>query len=154
MSTSMKEVLMFKFEEPMAMCVPLGQSARAVFVYEDGEVEEAYYNVFQDKESYTQLKETYPILSDCYWNGPNSEDTDFDEVALRTTPGEGSTRVPKGYKHFYIGCGSHLVIREDRYDAFIASCGELTDKDNRYQLDFDDWMKFIPALLDDEKTQA
>ena len=47
---------MFKFEEPMAMCVSLGKSARAVFVYEDEAVEEAYYNVFQDKESYNPIK--------------------------------------------------------------------------------------------------
>ena len=68
--------------------------------------------------------------------------------------GEGSTRVPKGYKHFYIGGGSHLVIREDKYDAYITACGDLADKDNRYELDFDDWMNFISALFDNENTQA
>ena len=154
MSASSKGILMFKFEEPLAMCVCLGQSASAVFVYEDGEIENTYYNVFQDKESYSKLKEKFPILKDCYWNGPDGEDTDFNEVVIRTSPGEGPTRVPKGYKHFYIGGGSHLVIREDKYDAYIVACGELADKDNRYQLDFDHWMQFIPALWDDEKTQA
>lgn len=148
MSTSKKEILIFKFEEPLAMCVSLGQSAGVVFVYEDEEVEKTYYNVFRDKESYIKLKEKFPILRDCYWNGSDGEDTDFNEAVIRTSPGEGSTRVPKGYKHFYIGGGSHLVIREDKYDAYITACGELADKDNRYKLDFDDWMKFIPALFD------
>ena len=40
MSTSSKEILMFKFVEPMAMCVSLGQSARAV-VYTDQTVHTA-----------------------------------------------------------------------------------------------------------------
>ena len=75
-------------------------------------------------------------------------------MVIRTSPGEGSTRVPKGYKHFYIGGGSHLVIREDKYDAYVNACGELADKENRYKLDFDGWMKFVPALFEDEKTQA
>ena len=110
MSTPSKEILMFKFEEPFAMCVCMGQSAEVVFVYEHGDVENAYYNIFQNQESYTRLKEKFPILKDCYWNGPDGEDTDYNEVVFRTSPGEGSTRVPKGYKHFYIGGGSHLVI--------------------------------------------
>lgn len=148
MNTESKEILIFKFEEPLAMCVPPGQDGSAVFVYEDGEVDKAYYNVFQDEESYNKLKEKYPILRDCYWNGPDEEDTDFNEVALKTSPGEGRTRVPKGYKHFYIGGGSHLVIREDKYDAYITACGELIDKDKRYELDFDKWMGFLPAIVD------
>ena len=154
MSTPSKEILMFKFEEPFAMCVCMGQSAEVVFVYEHGDVENAYYNIFQNQESYTRLKEEFPILKDCYWSGPDGEDTDFNEVVIRTSPGEGSTRVPKGYKHFYIGGGSHLVIREDKYDAYVNACGDLADKENRYKLDFDGWMKFVPALFEDEKTQA
>lgn len=154
MSTSSKKILMFKFEEPFAMCVSPGQSANVVFVYEDGKVENIDYNIFRDEQSYNNLKEKFPILKDCYWNGSDGEDSDFDEVAIRTSPGEGCTRVPRGYKHFYIGGGSHLVIREDKYDAYITACGELVDKDKRYELDFDDWMKFIPALFDDENTPA
>ena len=46
------------------------------------------------------------------------------------------------------------MIREDKYDAYVNACGELADKDNRYKLDFDGWMKFVPALFEDEKTQA
>ena len=49
---------------------------------------------------------------------------------------------------------SYLVIREDKYDAYVNACGELADKENRYKLDFDGWMKFVPALFEDEKTQA
>ena len=56
MSTPSKEILMFKFEEPFAMCVCIGQSAEVVFVYEHGDVENAYYNIFQNQESYTRLK--------------------------------------------------------------------------------------------------
>ena len=37
MSASSKGILMFKFEEPFAMCVCMGQSAEVVFVYEHGE---------------------------------------------------------------------------------------------------------------------
>lgn len=73
-------------------------------------------------------------------------------MVIRTSPGEGSTRVPKGYKHFYIGGGSHLVIRKDKYDAYIAACGDLVSKEIRYKLDFDDSMKFIPAIFDDKNS--
>ena len=147
MSISSKKVLIFKFEEPMAMCVCLGQSADVIFVYEDGEIEKASYNVFQESESYNRLKETFPILKDCYWNGPDIEDTDFNEVVIRTSPGEDLTRVPKGYRHFYIGGGSHLVIRDDKYEAYVTACGDLADKNNRYMLDFDNWIKFLPAIF-------
>lgn len=146
MNTENKEVLMMKFAEPFAMCVPLGQAADVVFVYEDGSVETDFYNIFKDKESYNHLKERHPILNGCYWNGP-SDDADYNEVVIRTEPGEGLTRIPKGYKHFCLGGGSHLVIRSDKFDAYIAACGELVDEDKRYKLDVGAWMDFTYVLF-------
>ena len=138
-------IVIFKFEEPFAMCVPLGMSAEVTFVYEDARETRAHYGSY---EEYSELQKAYPILKECCWNGMGPDD-DANEVAVMVKPGPGLTKVPAGYKHLYIGCGSHLVIREDKYDAYVEACGELVNTDKRWNLDFDQWKRFVPYIIED-----
>ena len=65
---------------------------------------------------YSLMKECFPMLKDCYFNGPmKNEAASFFTIVIGDRGEE--TRVADGWKHYYLDVGNHLVIKEEYYDA-------------------------------------
>lgn len=67
-------------------------------------------------DQYEEVKKAFPVLRDCYFNGPMGDDEVVDgEIILFDEFPNRSTHIPKGWKHMYLGGGSHLVIKENLF---------------------------------------
>lgn len=74
---------------------------------------------------YDELKELFPILKECYWNGPmKNEVAALFTVVIGGAPDDKSTTVPKGMRHIYLDYGNHLTVKEEYYyaikEAFVG----------------------------------
>lgn len=123
-----KDVVIYSFAEVGAMGTP----GIMEFVTKDGRYFQLNY--FNEKTSYAKIKENFPDLKDCYWNGPmNSEQKNSDEVVIYNNEDSFKhTTITKGWKHIYTGCGNHLVIREDKYKDFMFVISDLDLKEGIY----------------------
>lgn len=65
---------------------------------------------------YEDIKEAFPALQGCKWNGPISGEDAGDEIVLFMNGGNPGlqTRVNEGWHRLYLGYGNHLVIRDDK----------------------------------------
>lgn len=120
-----KDVIIFAFAEPGAM----GAGGIIKFFTDKGEA--FYLNYLSEETPYPKVKEAFPVLKDCRFNGPmaalpaNAPQeivfyTDADNMNIKT-------RVAEGWRHIYMGVGNHLVIREDHFEEFSAAISDLKE---------------------------
>ncbi len=122
-----KDVFIFSLAEPYAM----GVGGFIEFINEKGEFKR--FNYMNGDVEYEDIKEAFPALKGCKWNGPiPGEKTWGEEYVLYVsgTQPDLVTRVNDGWHHMYLGFGNHLVVREDKWDEFeklISACKDPID---------------------------
>lgn len=118
-----ENVFIFLMAEPHAM----GIGGRISFMNEMGEFR--CFDYLTAETPYEEIKEAFPALQGCKWNGPMPGDETKDEIVLFI--GENNlnmqTRVNEGWHHMYLGFGNHLVVREDKWPEFCKSISDLSN---------------------------
>ena len=110
-----EDVVAFSVSEPGAM----GPNDMA-FYKRTGESFELDYK--SEKTPYSEIKEAFPTLQECYWNGPARGEKECEgTVVIGKTNQDRSTRVAPGWKHIYLDYGNHLVVREELYEALLET---------------------------------
>ena len=72
-------------------------------------------NYLSEETPYQKVKEYFPALQGCCWNGPMKTDRAFPfTIVIGDDAGE-STRIPDGYRHIYLDMGNHLCVREELF---------------------------------------
>lgn len=82
------------------------------FMNDSGEVIDVAYTV---ENTYEILREAFPLLKECRWNGPMANEKDS-IGGIKIGGGEFSTKVPEGWKHVYLDVGNHLAIKSEYYE--------------------------------------
>lgn len=105
------DVVVFSFSEPGAM----GPNDMR-FYKSNGETFEVDYK--SEETPYSMIKELFPVLRYCYWNGPMRKET----AASRTMVIGGSlddreTCVADGWRHIYLDYGNHIAVKRELYYA-------------------------------------
>lgn len=105
-----ENIVAFSFSEPGAM----GPNDMS-FYTRNGESFTVEY--LSHETPYELLKELFPILQQCYWNGPMRGDRLSSNMIIIDSLAENrGTCIPEGFKHLYLDFGNHLVIKEEYYD--------------------------------------
>lgn len=126
-----EDVVIYSMAEPGAM----GAYGMMAFVTETGEMFDLNY--FDDDTKYSKIKDNFPALKDCYWNGPMAEQKRNGVIFYGDNPDSCKhTEITKGWKHIYMGFGNHLVVREDKYEVFLNAINDLKTEIEIY----DKWM--------------
>lgn len=126
----LKHVIIFAFAEPGAM----GAGGIIEFFTDKGET--FYFNYLSEETPYPEIKEAFPVLKDCRFNGPIATRPanapkeivfypDADNASIKTC-------VAEGWQHIYMGFGNHLVIRDDHFEEFSAAISDLTEEVDIY----------------------
>lgn len=103
-------VIAFSFSEPGAM----GPND-CTFYKSNGESFSVDY--LSEETPYSMLKEYFPVLLDCYWNGPMKDETKTDdEYVIGVSDADNSTQIPHGWKHIYVGYGNHIIVKAELYN--------------------------------------
>lgn len=141
-----ENIAAFSFSEPGAM----GANGTMTFYKETGE--SFTINYLSEETPYSEIKELFPALKECYWNGPMRTDP----AALRTiviggSPDDKETSIPKGWRHIYLDFGNHLTVKQEMY-SFMKDL--FKEKDNcevtfgwADMLDEADFSARIPELM-------
>lgn len=104
-----KDIAFFTLAEPGAM----GVGNLMEFITAEGE---EFSLFFSEEMPYSKVKEYFPALDDCYWNGPESDESCRTEFVFYLSKDERNfkhTKPPKNYTHLYEGFGNH----------HLCSCG-------------------------------
>lgn len=125
-----KEVIIFALAEPGAM----GAGGIIEFFTEKGET--FCFNYLSEETSYKKIKEAFPVLKDCRFNGPMAARPENAPREIVLYPDADNmnikTRVAEGWRHIYMGFGNHLVIREDHFEEFSAAISDLEEEVDIY----------------------
>lgn len=125
-----KDVIIFAFAEPGA----IGAGGIIKFFTDKGET--FGLNYLSEETPYGEIKEAFPVLKDCRFNGPMAARpanapqeiviyTDADNMNI-------NTRVAEGWRHIYTGVGNHLVIKAEIFDEFSEAISDLTEEVDIY----------------------
>ena len=113
-----EDIVIFFVSEPGAM----GPNDMT-FYKKSGEYFTIDYN--SDKTPYSELREAFPLLKECYWNGPaRTEKEQLGTVVIGASYADGETHVAPGWKHIYLDFGNHLAVREELYEIVLDMLGE------------------------------
>ncbi len=116
-SDLLKNVVIYAISEPGAM----GNPGVMEFVTDKGEYMDV--NFLDGLITYEELKEAFPALQGCYWNGPTKEEitSGMGEIVVYPEGFENGrfTQVSAGWQHVYLGFGNHLVLRQDCAERFL-----------------------------------
>lgn len=82
------------------------------FMNTAGEVIKVAYTV---DNTYETLREVFPLLKECRWDGPMPNEKDS-IGGIRIGGGAFITKVPDGWNHMYLDVGNHLAIRNEYYE--------------------------------------
>ena len=82
------------------------------FMNDSGEVISVAYTV---DDTYEILREVFPLLKECRWDGPMENEKDS-SGGIRIGGGLLETRVPEGWSHLYLDVGNHLAIKNEYYE--------------------------------------
>ena len=116
-----EDIVAFSFSEPGAM-----GPRNMTFYKKTGANFSVEY--LSDHVSYSLLKEYFPVLCDCYWNGPMcSESASVLTIVIGVSPDDKETKVAKGWSHIYLDFGNHLSVKDEFFDTVQ---GILKGKDN------------------------
>lgn len=73
---------------------------------------------YKEEGKYEELKNVFPALKECYWDGPmKNEIASLFTIVIGGSPDDKSTTVPKGMRHIYLDYGNHLAVKEEYYYA-------------------------------------
>lgn len=115
-----EDVIIFTLAEPGAM----GEARLMEFVKKNKKCFQLFYN---KTISYEDLKDLFPVLKNCYWDGPMPNEYDYGEIVMISDGiykvndsiyNDCYTKVSKGWRHIYTGFGNHLVIKEEYFNIF------------------------------------
>lgn len=126
------DVIMFAFAEPGAM----GAGGIIEFFTDKGE--DFGLDYLSEETPYWKIKQVFPVLKDCRFNGPMPDDVrpkNTPQEIVFYTSADGAnmrTRIAEGWRHIYMGCGNHLVIREDHFEEFSAAISDLKEEVDIY----------------------
>lgn len=104
------------------------------FMNSFGEVQRITYTV---GDTYDILREAFPLLKECRWDGPLEEENK-ETCEVKIGGGLLKTRIPKGWKHLYLGYGNHLAIKDEYYDKAMTILGGHSNIDITF-----DWDKLL-----------
>ena len=102
---------------------------------------------YKEEGKYEELKNVFPALKECYWDGPmKNEIASLFTIVIGGSPDDKSTTVPKGMRHIYLDYGNHLAVKEEYYYAIkkylaekiivtLLTCGRSILKKQIFQLD-------------------
>lgn len=119
-----KDIAIFTLAEPGAMWV----GNLMEFITAEGE---EFSLFFSEEMPYSKVKEYFPALDDCYWNGPESDESCRTEFVFYLSKDERNfkhTKPPKNYTHLYEGFGNHICIRKDYYPVVEPIIRDLIEK--------------------------
>jgi len=121
-----KDIIAFSISEPGAM-----GPHDMTFYRENG----LNFRVnYLEDGNYEKLKELYPALQGCYWDGPmKNELASLFTVVIGGSPEDRSTTIPEGMKHIYLDFGNHLVVKEEFYYSFKEFFSGVSNADIMYR---------------------
>lgn len=105
------DVIVFSFSEPGAM----GPNNMR-FYKRNGEWFEVDY--LSEETPYSMIKEYFPVLKECYWNGSmRNETAAISTIVIGGSSDDRETRVAEGWKHIYLDYGNHLAVKKELFYA-------------------------------------
>lgn len=125
------DVIVFSVSEPGAM----GPN-NMTFYTKAGE----YFSVeHTDSDTYAELKEAYPVLKECFWNGPmKNEIASIFSIVIGGSLDDKKTTIPSGMRHIYLDYGNHVVVKEEYYRAVKDIFADKSKCDLTFH-----WAKFL-----------
>lgn len=106
-----EDVVVFSFSEPGAM-----GSNDMRFYKRSGETFVVDYK--SEETPYSMLKEFFPVLRDCYWDGPmRNEAAALGTIVIGGSPDDKETCVADGWRHIYLDYGNHIAVKKELYYA-------------------------------------
>ena len=138
-----KDIAFFTLAEPGAM----GVGNLMEFITAEGE---EFSLFFSEEMPYSKVKEYFPALDDCYWNGPESDESCRTEFVFYLSKDERNfkhTKPPKNYTHLYEGFGNHICIRKDYYPVVEPIIRDLIEKNELVN-----WYTRTGEIIDAIKT--
>lgn len=105
-----ENVAAFSFSEPGAM----GANGTMTFYRETGE--SFTINYLSEETPYSEIKELFPVLKECYWNGSmRAESAALRTIVIGGSPEDKETCIPKDWRHIYLDFGNHLTVKRGVY---------------------------------------
>ena len=106
-----EDIVVFSVSEPGAM-----GSNDMRFYKRSGESFVADYK--SEETPYSMLKELFPVLKDCYWDGPmRNEAVALGTIVIGGSPDDKETCVAEGWRHMYLDYGNHIAVKKELYYA-------------------------------------
>lgn len=106
-----EDIVVFSVSEPGAM----GPNDMT-FYKKTGESFSVDYK--NEKTSYSKIKEFFPVLADCRWNGATkAERYNVQEIVIGNSSKALETQVASGWRHIYLGYGNHIAVKIELYMA-------------------------------------
>ena len=105
-------------------------------------------NYLSEETPYQKVKEYFPALQGCCWNGPMKTDRAFPFTIVFGDDAGESTRIPDGYRHIYLDMGNHLCVREELF-GYVKKF--FQDKEN-VELTFG-WQDILAEAKIEEKVE-
>lgn len=69
-----------------------------------------------EETPYSELRECFPLLKECYWNGPmKSDSVSAFTIVIGGSEDDKETHVPEGWRHIYLDYGNHLIVKKELY---------------------------------------
>jgi len=116
-----ENVVAFSLSEPGAM----GPAGIMCVLNQNGNI--YHFNFLSEETPYSKIKEYFPLLEVCYWNGPMIGEFEGQGVVCLGRNNSFSTKIPSNFYHLYLDLGNHLCIRKDVYE---EAAKLLKDMDN------------------------
>lgn len=103
------DVVIFSFSEPGAM-----GPKDMTFYKKSGEAFSLDYR--SEDTPYSLLKELFPVLQGCYWNGPaHNEPAAAVTIVVGGSTEDKETHVADGWRHLYLDFGNHIAVKAELY---------------------------------------
>ena len=104
-----EDIVVFSVSEPGAM------GPNDMTFYKKGG--ESFVIDYKSEETpYSELRECFPLLKECYWNGPmKSDSASAFTIVIGGSEDDKETHVPEGWRHIYLDYGNHLAVKQELY---------------------------------------
>ena len=142
------DIVVFSVSEPGAM----GPGGVMTFYKKNGECFSVDY--LSETTPYASIKNLFPVLRECYWDGPMSTEL----AAARTiiigdSSDDKETCVPEGWRHIYLDFGNHLAVKKEFYQAVKEVFGDKSNCDITFWwADMLDGAYFASKILELEES--
>ena len=134
-------VIAFSFSEVGAM----GPRGTMGFYTKSGKHFQVDY--LSKETAYKKVKECFPTLKGCYWNGPmKNEFASLSTIVIGADSSE-STRISEGYKHLYLDMGNHLCVQKELFRYVKNLFGDMRNSEITFA-----WEKILENAKIEEKV--